>query len=68
METSTGSIADFFHGFEGGAVYIGGRSFLHPLWKIADAEAFHAGVGVVVEFAGDALQVAGVGTGDSLQD
>jgi len=53
---------------ERGAVYVGGGRFFHPLGEITDAETFHAGAGIVVEFAGDALQVAGIGAGDGCED
>ena len=68
METSTGTMPTFFNGFERIAIHVGCGRFLHPLGKVADAQAFDACFGIEIEFAGDALQVARIGAGDGVQN
>ena len=56
-----------FHRLERRAIDLGGGGFLHPRRKVADAQTPDAGVGVEVEMAGYAGQVARIGTGNGMQ-
>ena len=52
---------------ESGAVDFGGRILVHPPGEIADAQAAHGSGRIEVELAGNAVQVAGVRTGNAIE-
>ncbi len=60
--------AEFFYGFQSDAINVGGGRFLHPLREIADAQIFDGRVCVEIEFAWDAGEVAGVGSGNCAEN
>ena len=54
--------------FERGAVHVSGGTLLHPGGEIADAQALDACAGVEVQMTRDAGDVAGVRSGDGLEN
>src|SRR5216684_9048429 len=60
--------AELWKNGQRGAVYFGGRSLTHPRGEIADAKALDAGGRIKIETAGDTGKIAGIGSGDGLQD
>ena len=63
-----GNHAEFFCGFESGAINVGGGIVFHPLGEITEAETRDAGAGVEREGAGNAGEFAGIGPGNGMQD